>query len=248
MTIAVVGGTGTLGRHVTSELRTRGLQVRVLSRSAPEHPIDLTTGDGLGPALKGCDVVVDASNNSSRRAAATLVAGSRRLQEAEETAGVGHHVGVSVAGCEQVPAGYYKVKADQERAVEQGPVPWSIVRATQFHELVARILTAAARWRVLPVPHAALQTVAAAEVAAAIADIATGSPRGGRVSVAGPEVTDARELARTWQLVTGSRALLMPVPLPGKVGRALRAGALTTPAPDVRTRTGFGDWLRSAQR
>ena len=71
MTIAVVGGTGTLGRHVTSELRTRGLQVRVLSRSAPEHPIDLTTGDGLGPALKGCDVVVDASNNSSRRAAAT---------------------------------------------------------------------------------------------------------------------------------------------------------------------------------
>ena len=99
MTIAVVWGTGTLGRHVTGELRTRGLQVRVLSRSAPEHPIDLTTGDGLGPALKGCDVVVDASNNSSRRAAATLVAGSRRL-EAEETAGVGHHVGVSIVGCE----------------------------------------------------------------------------------------------------------------------------------------------------
>ena len=123
MTIAVVGGTGTLGRLVTSELRTRGPQVRVLTRSAPEHTIDRTAGDGLGPALKGCDVVVDASNNSSRRAAATLVAGSRRLLEAEQTAGVGLHVGVSVVGCEQVPVGYYKVKADQERAVERGPVP-----------------------------------------------------------------------------------------------------------------------------
>ena len=81
-----------------------------------------------------------------------------------------------------MPVGYHKVKADQERAVEQGPVPWSIVRATQFHELVAMILTAAARWRVLPVPHAALQTVAAAEVA----DVVGRSPAAVRQFAARP--------------------------------------------------------------
>jgi uncharacterized protein YbjT (DUF2867 family) len=249
MTIAIVGGTGTLGRHVATELRTRGHKVRVLSRNAPEHRIDLTTGEGLIPALKGCDVVVDASNNSSpKHAAATLVTGSRRLLEAEQAAEVGHHVCVSIVGCEQVPVGYYRAKVDQERVVEQGPVPWSIVRATQFHELIATWLATAARWRVLPVPHAALQTVAAAEDPAAVADVVTAGPRAGRITVAGPEVSDARDMARGWREATGSRALLLPVPVPGKLGRALRSGVLTTPRPDVRGTTGFVDWLRSARR
>ena len=249
MTIAIVGGTGMLGRHVAAELSSRGHEVRVLSRHAPEHRVDLTTGEGLIPALKGCDAVVDASNNSSLRgAAATLVDGSRRLLQAEEAAGAGHHVCVSIVGCEQLPMGYYRAKVDQERVVEQGPVPWSIVRATQFHELIATWLASAARWRVLPVPHAALQTVAAAEVAAAIADVATGGPRAGRITVAGPEVSDARDMARVWRAVTGSRAPLLPVPVPGRTGRALRSGVLTTERPDVRGMTGFADWLRSARR
>src|SRR5215469_16636961 len=110
----------------------------------------LRTGEGLGSALEGCQVVIDVTNNSSKNAAQTLVDGSRRLLEAELAAGVRHHVGMSIVGCEKVPMGYFQVKAEQERVVEHGPVPWSLVRATQFHEYVATMLDAGARWRILP--------------------------------------------------------------------------------------------------
>jgi len=245
MTIAIVGGTGTLGRRVAAELEARGNQVRPLSRHAPEYRVDLATGDGLGPALAGCDVVVDASNSSARKPAGILVDGSRRLLEAGAAAGVKHHVCVSIVGCDQVPIGYYRAKSDQERVVGQGAVPWSIVRSTQFHELVGTVLAAAGRWRVLPMPRGVLQPVACADAARAIADVAQGAPLNRCLTVAGPEVREVRDLARTWREVTGHRALLVPMPVPGTVGRALRSGALTAPRPDVRGTTGFADWLRS---
>ena len=245
MRIAIAGGTGTLGRRVTDELRSRGHDVRVLSRSSPDYRVDLTTGDGLGPAVAGCDVVVDVSNDASKRAAQTLVGGSRRLLAAGQAAGVRHHVCVSIVGCERVPLGYFRAKREQELVVERGPVPWTLVRATQFHELVAATLESAARWRMLPVPRAPLQPVACAEVARAVADLAEGAPRLGRVEVAGPEVADARALARAWRSAAGRRALLLPVPLPGRPGRALRAGALTTERPDVNGTTSFGAWLEA---
>jgi uncharacterized protein YbjT (DUF2867 family) len=247
MRIAVAGGTGTLGRRVADELRSRGHEVRVLSRRSPDYPVDLTTGDGVARAVAGCDVVVDASNDASKQAARTLVDGSRRLLAAEEAAGVSHHVGVSIVGCERVAMGYFTVKAEQEQVIEHGPVPWSLIRATQFHELAAATLERAGRWRVLPVPHAALATVASADVARVVADVAESRPRLGRVQVAGPEVTDARDLARTWRSVTGRRALLVPVPLPGRLGRALRGGALTAARPDVRGGIGFAAWLAASR-
>jgi uncharacterized protein YbjT (DUF2867 family) len=245
MTIAIVGGTGTLGRRVAAELEARGHQVRPLSRHTPEYRVDLATGDGLAPALAGCDVVVDASNSSSGKPAGILVDGSRRLLEAEAAAGVAHHVCVSIVGCDQVPMGYYRAKADQERVVGEDAVPWSIVRSTQFHELVGTVLTAAGRWRALPVPRGFLQPVACADAARAVADVAEGAPLHGCLTVAGPEIRELRDLARTWREVTGHRAVLVPIPVPGTVGRALRSGALTAPRPDVRGATGFADWLRS---
>ncbi len=154
MRIAITGGTGTLGSLVAAELAGRGHDVRVLSRGAPEYRVDLVTGSGLPGALAGCDVVVDASNNSSRHAAEVLVAGTRRLLAAEQAAGVRHHVCVSIVGCEQVPMSYFRLKAEQERLAGQGPVPCSIVRATQVHELVLAALTAGGRWGALPVPRA----------------------------------------------------------------------------------------------
>jgi uncharacterized protein YbjT (DUF2867 family) len=246
MTIAIVGGTGTLGRQVAAELEARGHKVRTLSRHAPEYRIDLATGDGLGPALTGCDVVVDASNSASRKPAGILVDGSRRLLEAEAAAGVTHHVCVSMVGCDQVPMSYFQVKADQERVVSQGAVPWSIVRSTQFYELVGTVIAAAGRWRVLPMPPGVLQPVACADAARAIADVAESAPLNRSLTVAGPEVCEVRDLARTWREVTGHHAVLIPMPVPGTVGRALRSGALTAPRPDVRGATGFADWLRTA--
>ena len=245
MTIAIVGGTGTLGRKVAAELEARGHKVRPLSRHAPEYRVDLATGDGLAPALAGCDVVVDASNSSSRKPAGVLVDGSRRLLEAGAAAGVGHHVCVSMVGCDQVPMSYFRVKADQERVVSQGAVPWSIVRSTQFYELVGTVIAAAGRWRVLPMPRGVLQPVACADAARAVADVAEGAPLKRCFTVAGPEVSEVRDLARTWRKVTGHRAALMPMPVPGTVGRALRSGTLTVQQPDARGTTAFADWLRS---
>ncbi|MDX6337825.1 MAG: hypothetical protein QOG05_5165 [Streptosporangiaceae bacterium] len=243
--MAIVGGTGTLGRHLAAELRSRGHEIRVLSRSSPEYRVDLVTGAGLEPALRGCDVVVDASNNTSRNASAVLVGGTRRLLAVEQAAGVAHHVCVSIVGCDQVPMGYYRVKTEQEKLVAQGPVPWTIVRATQFHELVAKAFATAARWRVLPTPRALLQPIASAEVARYIADRAGQPPRRDRPAVAGPEVTELRTLARTWRSVTGRGLALLPVYVPGQVGRALRAGALTTGQAEVHGRISFSAWLEA---
>jgi uncharacterized protein YbjT (DUF2867 family) len=188
MRIAVIGGAGTLGRQVTAELARRGHEVRVLSRSSPQFPVDLTTGQGLASALAGCAAVVDASN-AQRRARQVLVEGSARLLAAERQAGVSHHVAISIIGCDQVPIGYYEAKVEQERAVERGPVPWTIVRATQFHELAAGLFATAARYCVLPAPAVPLQPVAAADVARVLAGAAEADPRGGRISVAGPQVS-----------------------------------------------------------
>ena len=250
MRIAIIGGAGTLGGHVTSELIARGHDVRVLSRRSQQYPVDLTSGHGLAAAIEGCAAVIDASNASApKRAAQVLVEGSRRLLEAEEETGVPHHVGISIVGCERVPMGYYRVKAEQEQVISGGPVPWTLVRATQFHELIDMALTAAARWRIVPIPAGRLQTIAASEVARVVADVAEGEPRRGRVQAAGPQVTTIADLARTWVSATKQRALRVPVPVPGKLGRALRAGALTDPDADVLGQQTFADWLeaRAAQ-
>ncbi len=246
MRIAVAGGTGTVGALLARELSERGHDVRVLSRKSNAYPVDLRTGDGLDRALDGCEVVVDAVNNASPLgSAATLVAGSERLLSAERAAGVGHHVCISIVGCDRAPMSYYEVKVQQESVTEHGPIPWTIVRATQFHELLAGVFAAAARWRLLPMVSARLQTVAAADVARAVADVAQRPPLRRRYTVAGPEIADARELARRWQAASGVRALRVPVAVPGKLGKALRGGALTAARPDVRGAVTFEQWLRS---
>ncbi len=243
MRIAIVGGTGTLGQKVVAELAERGHEVRVLSRGG-EYRVDLTTGEGLTAALRGCGAVVDASNaTSAKRARQVLVDGTQRLLTAEREAAVSHHVCLSIVGCDQVAIGYYKVKVDQEHLVEGGQVPWSIVQATQFHELAATTLAGAAKFRVVPVPAMKLQTIAAAEVAHAVADVAEGSCRGRRIRVAGPEVNTARDLALTWRRATGRRTVLVPLPIPGKLGHDLRDGALTAGQPDIRGTLTFAEWL-----
>jgi uncharacterized protein YbjT (DUF2867 family) len=246
MRIAIVGGAGTLGRHITAELARRGHDVRVLSRSSPDFPVDLGTGHGLDSALTGCAAVVDASN-SQRRSSQVLVAGSGRLLAAEQRAGVGHHVCISIVGCDRVPLGYYRVKTEQEQVVARGPVPWTIVRATQFHELAAALFAASARYHVLPAPRLPIQLVAAAEVGSAVATAAESHPAEDRITVAGPQVSSVADVARTWRSVTGRAAVLVPVPLPGRVGRELRAGALTTSQADAVGTITFADWLAASQ-
>jgi uncharacterized protein YbjT (DUF2867 family) len=251
MNVAITGGTGTIGRPTAEALRARNHDVRVLSRSSEAYPVDLVTGEGLDAALEGVDVVIDAANGAStsaKDARAVLVDGGRRLLAAEAKAGVSHHVCISIVGIDEVPSAYYRVKVEQEKLVEAGATPWTIVRATQFHDLVALIFGKTARFGVLPGAAARLQPVAVTEVAEVVAAVAEGEPRHGRVTVAGPEVRTARELAQAWKAARASRALVLPLPLVGASGKALRAGRLTDPRPDHRGAVTFERWLRTARR
>jgi uncharacterized protein YbjT (DUF2867 family) len=249
MRIAVAGGTGTIGRRIVVSLARDGHEVRAFSRSAVDYPVDLTTGAGLDAALQGCEIVIDASNGPpSSKARAVLVDGSRRLLAAERQAGVRHHVCVSIVGIEEVPMAYYRVKVEQERVVEGGGVPWTIVRSTQFHDLLGRLLTALGRWHVMPSGRARFQPVEVGEAAEAVARVAVDPPRLARVTVAGPSVHDLRALGRIWMEVTGRRAVGIPIPLPGRLGRALQDGRLTCANPDVLGIETFAAWVAANTR
>ena len=251
MRVGVVGGTGTLGALAVAELARRGHEVWALSRSPPasgagvaHRVVDLASGEGVAHAVSGLDVVVDASNVSrpGRAMRAVLLDGTRRLMRAEAEAGVAHHVLVSIVGIEEVPLSYYRVKLEQERAVREGPVTASVLRSTQFHPLVHRMFEATSRFGILPAGGALLQPVDPQEVARVLAEHLSAEPWSERVQVAGPEILSLSELAHSWRTVTGRRRVLMAMPLPGRMGRSLRRGALTTQEA-IRGQLGFADWL-----
>lgn len=247
-TVAAVGGTGTLGAPVVRHLLDRGATVRVLSRNPTDVPagaehrrVDLATGEGLAAALAGATVVVDTAN-SNKAAEDVLVAGTRRLLEAGAAAGVGHHLAISIIGIEQVPMKYYRAKLAQEEAIEAGPVPFSILRASQFHQLVEMALTAAARFGVRPTGAAKVQPIDPEVVAARLADAAL-APAGRLPDIAGPKVQTLSELSRAWAAARGKHRLPLRVPSWGKMGKAVAAGALCDPAAATPGED-FEEWLR----
>lgn len=250
MKVAVVGGTGVLGKPLVAELAARGDEVRALSRTAPStlpqgashHRVDLTSGEGLGEALAGVEVVVDASNESPRKAGPVLVDGTERLLAAGAQAGVRHHIGVSIVGCDRVPTSYYKVKVEQEEAIAVADVPWSLLRATQFHSLLAWAFSLAGRARLMPTGSARLQPIEASVVAARLADVAHAEPAGRLGDIAGPEVRTLTELARAWRRADGRWMLPLPIPMVGKLGRPSREGALCNPDAAAGGQT-FEKWL-----
>jgi uncharacterized protein YbjT (DUF2867 family) len=245
--VAVVGATGTAGTPIAAELERLGNDVRHLSRGSKTHPVDLLTGEGLDAALDGCEAVIDASNvtGSAKKARALLVEGGARLLEAEARAGVGHHVCLSIIGIDRVPIAYYGVKQEQELLVREATVPWTIVRATQFHQLVDWAFSSLARARILPRASAPLQPIDPVDVASAVAGVVAGTPLQDTMTIAGPQIQPIAELARTWKAASGKKALLLPLPLLGKAGLGLRAGGLTDPAPDQQGTVTFEKWLAS---
>jgi len=252
MLIAVCGGTGMLGRAVVAELVGRGHDVRVLSRSTPpraasgcaHHPVDLVTGVGLRDALAGVEAIVDAANcaGTGRRAAPVLVGGTRRLLEAGAAEGVAHHVAISIVGIDAVPISYYQVKLAQEGLVANGPIDWSLVRATQFHETLDLVFTTSARCGIVPAMAFSLAPVDPRFLAGVLADAVDTGARGRLAPVAGPRPQPLRELARAWRLARGRRALAVALPLRCAVRRPLAAGALV-PQNAIVGGTDFQAWL-----
>lgn len=235
-TVLVTGGTGTLGTALVARLAADGRDVRVLSRRAgPAHAIgDLDTGAGLDAAVRGAGVVVHAATRMGRDVAAT-----RRLLDAIAAAGERPHmVYVSIVGIESVPMPYYRDKLAVEQLVIASGLPWTIQRATQFHDLLAAVFGWGARLPVLPVlARTAFQPVDVGDVAGRFADLVAAGPAGRAPDLGGPESAPMAEFARQWLAARGKRRVVAPVWLPGGIGRGYRSGAHTAPAHRDGTRT-----------
>jgi uncharacterized protein YbjT (DUF2867 family) len=188
MKIVVIGGTGLIGSKVVATLREQGHEAVPAS---PRLGINTITGEGLAEALTGAAVVVDVSNAPSfedQTVLAFFETSTRNLLAAEAAAGVGHHVALSIVGIDRSPDnGYFQAKIAQETLIAAGPIPYSIVRATQFFEFIDGIADAATTGNDVHIPPVAFQPMAADDVARAVAGVAVSAPRNGRVEIAGPE-------------------------------------------------------------
>jgi uncharacterized protein YbjT (DUF2867 family) len=239
--ILVTGGTGTLGGHVVPLLRAAGHDVRVLSRH--DRPAqdgvefvtaDLLRDDGIAPAVDGIDTVLHLAGGPKGDDEAT-----RNLVRAASRAGVRHLVYISVIGADTVPLGYFRSKLGAERAVASSGLPWTTLRAAQFHDLVLTVAEKTAKLPVVPVPGGLrFQPVDSRDVAARLVDLALGAPAGRVADLAGPTVYGMGDLVRSYLAAHGKRRPFMPVRMPGKAGRAYRAGVnLSLDGADVGTRT-----------
>lgn len=243
MRIAVAGATGTAGAAVVAEARKRGHDVVELTRSAG---VDLVSGAGLDALLPGADAVVDLANTTTTSAAkshAFFTAVTTGLLAAEARHAVGHHVALSIVGIDEVAAGYYAGKHAQESAVASGSVPWSLLRATQFHEFAEQSLGFARAGRVSLVPFGHLQPVAASEVATALVDLVEAGPSGRVQDLRGPRRELLVEMAKRVAARRGTGQRVIGVPMPGGYGHAMRSGVLCG---NNKARTGaitFEEWL-----
>ncbi|MGW0291954.1 SDR family oxidoreductase [Streptomyces tuirus] len=225
-TILVTGGTGTLGRLLTERLRADGHEVRVLSRHSQPYAVDLREGTGLAAAVTGVDTIVHCA--TSPRGGDELAA--RNLIEAARQAGVPHLVYISIVGVDRVPFGYYRTKLAVERMIEESGLGWSVLRTTQFHDLVLRILRGSAKLPVMLLPAGvADQPIEAAEVAVRLAEIATGEPTGRVPDMGGPEIRTFPELAQAYLRASGRRRPLLNVRLVGTTYQRFRAGGHLAP-------------------
>lgn len=249
--ILVTGGTGVLGRRVVERLDAAGVGVRVLSRGGYPGTVrgDLLTGEGLYAAVRGVDTVVHCASSSVRRSRQVDVEGTGRLLESAAAAGVSHLVYISIVGIDRAPYyPYYRVKSETERVIESSPIPHTILRATQFYDLVLMAIRFLDRLPAMPVPaHFLGQPIDAGEVADRMVELALSSPAGRVPDIGGPEVRTLASSARGYLGVLGSRKRILEFPFPGKMARAVRDGALTCPE-NAYGKTRWEDFLRKELR
>lgn len=251
--VLVTGGTGTLGRALVHTLLDAHRPVRVLSRRdrSPAVPAavewavgDLLTGDGLVEAVAGTSAVVHCASDP-RKPDDDLDAAVQLLLAAR-AAEVPHLVYVSIVGVDRVPFAYYKAKHRVEEIVEDGGVPWTILRATQFHEFVAHLLDLLSRGPVALAPAGMSdQPVDVREVASRLVSLVAAGPSGRVDDLGGPQVLTTAELMRTYLSATGRRRPVWTVPFPGLGG--FRRGHHLTPEHAVGRLT-FAEWLQARSR
>jgi uncharacterized protein YbjT (DUF2867 family) len=242
--ILVTGGTGTLGRLVVDRLRSAGHDVRVLSRHVPQNvdgvdrprdgveyvSADLANGQGVSAAVAGTHVILHLAGSSKGDEVKT-----QHLVDAATRANVRHLIYISVVGADRVPMagpvdrmmfGYFGSKAASERIVAESGLPWTTLRATQFHDLTLLTARGMAKMPVIPVPSGfKFQPIDADEVAARLVELALGEPAGLVPEMGGPQVYDMSELVRSYLRASGTHRPIVPMRLPGRATRAFRNGA-----------------------
>lgn len=241
MRIAVAGGTGTVGRHVVAAAEAAGHDVVLLTRGAG---VDLITGAGLDAALEGADAAIDTVNPSGRSDAAVFFpAASGNLVAAAARAGVGHVVLLSIVGIDRNPHEYYAAKIAQEKAFAASTVPWTVLRATQFHEFARQMFEAVKLGPLHLAPRGRTQPIAAREVGAHLVELAVGSAQGLAAELAGPREERLADMVKSYARVAGYRFPVFGVDLPGPQMAGMREG-LNLPGPGavLGTQT-FDEWL-----
>jgi uncharacterized protein YbjT (DUF2867 family) len=247
--ILVTGGTGTLGRLVVARLREAGHTVRVLSRRSHEVGEgiafvsgDLATGEGIEAAVAGTGIIAHCAGSSKGDEAK-----ARHLVRAASRTGARHLVNISVVGADRIPVvsavdramfGYFASKRAAERVVEASGLPWTTLRATQFYDLLLLVARQMAKLPVIPLPAGfRFQPVDAGEVAARLAELALGEPLGLAPDFGGPRIYTTGELLRGYLRAVGKRRPIVPLWLPGKAARAVKAGVILSPDRAVARRT-----------
>jgi uncharacterized protein YbjT (DUF2867 family) len=243
MRIAVAGATGRIGRLTTAALEAAGHETVPISRRAG---VDAYTGSGLAEALAGADALIDVTSNPSQsREEIVDFFGTitKNLLAAGEKAGVRHHVLLSIVGLDRgSQAPHYAGKREQERLVASGPVPWSIVRATQFHDFAAMVASRSEKDGAATIAPLLVQPIAQDDVAAILADVAVGPPLGDRLDIAGPDTEDLVDMARRTFAVWGKDIKLIPT-WRGNFGPDM-SGEVLLPGDGARLGTiTFDDWL-----
>ena len=247
MDVLVTGGTGRLGRVLVPQLRDAGHRVRQMSRrGAGPGGVrgDLATGRDLEAALAGAEVVVHAASDPRGDPWQVDVAGTRRLVEAVDRSRLRHLVHVSIVGVDRIPLGYYRAKFAAEQVLLASGLPVTLVRITQVHGFVDELLGTACRGRFLPVPAGwRVRPVDTGDAAAHLAGLVPARPTGAVVEFSGPEEHLVADLARSWAAVRAPGARVVPTPVPGRLGTALRDGA-ALPARGERGRRTWAEYLR----
>jgi uncharacterized protein YbjT (DUF2867 family) len=246
MRIVVIGGSGLIGSKVVNNLREGGHEVVAAS---PSSGVNTITGEGLAEALAGADVVVDVTNSPSWEDEAVLEffeTSTRNILAAEAAAGVKHHVALSIAGADRIPdSGYMRAKVAQEKLIKASRVPYTILRATQFFEFLGAI--AGPGTDTVRVPDAPMQPLAADDVAAALADVAVGSPANGILEVAGPESLSMAAFVGNALAASGDTRRVVADRQARYYGAALDDLGLRPRGANPRIgRTRFNDWLSRA--
>jgi uncharacterized protein YbjT (DUF2867 family) len=231
--VLVTGGTGMLGQRVVERLGSAGVEAWVLSRSGRPGTIrgDLSTGEGLDLAVRGAQTIIHCASSPFRKARQTDVDGTKRLLDFAEQAGVSHIVYISIVGIDRALSyPYYRIKLDTDRVIEGFPVPYTILRATQFYDLILMAIRFLEQLPVMVVPNGfSGEPIDAGEVAGRMVDLALSDPAGRVPDIGGPEVRTVADIVRSYFEVTRRRKRTLAFRLPGKTARAFREGALTCP-------------------